>query len=782
MINLLKYRLEARGVNMTSNILNIITVLKEEHSEELIHFRELPSHPPKITSIPEFLHPRIRQWLKDQDLTLYSHQRKALDLLGKGKNVIITTPTASGKSLVYQIATFNAILENSQATALYLSPLKALSRDQERTLKTIDNTLKTRAYPATYDGDTPPTIKRQIRNFSKIILSNPHAMHQYLDWHQKWQRFYKNLRYIIIDETHAYRGITGSGVAHLLRRIRRIARHYGSSPQFILMSATLGNSLEFAEKLVGLPFVEVKESGAPMPTRHFIIWNPRIIDQKVGLRSSAFMDSARLLAKLVEKEVQTLLFVDSRKMTELIASWTKEILTKRYPTNITERIAAYRAGYLPEDRRRLEQAIKNKKLLGITATSALELGIDVGTLDAVILVGYPGSIMQTWQRIGRSGRKQQDALVCLVCHNNPLDQYIARQPDLLFQNDLERAVINLNNPLILRGHLLCAAKELPLTTKDFEQFWPEVYHPLEVLTELEREKLLKKIKNDQWTFNGNFRPSSEFSIQGMLPSYRLVVGNRLLEILDEQQAHEQAFPEAIYLHQGEQFLIEHVHHEKRIIRAKPVRVDYYTEIIKSTDIHIMRELLRTRLGSLKLFLGEAEVLHEYPGYFKKQYDQIISTERKALASRSFETEALWFEPFETINHRWWELFTRQDHAAAGLHAAEHAIIHIFPTFSLCDKNDIGGVSYLSHALTGNATIFLYEGHQGGTGLLRDAMMQFKALVSRALELVMECPCKSKTGCPACIQDKHCGNDNFYLLKDPGIEVLSWLDFQLNNVN
>ncbi len=767
---------------MTDDIATLVQQLKDQHPKEVVHLQELPPKPPRIASIPTFLHSHIKQWLEKQHITLYSHQVEALQSLIEGKHIIITTPTASGKSLIYQLAVFNTILLEPQATALYLSPLKALSRDQEQALKELDLILKARAYPATYDGDTPPTVKRQIRTFSKIILSNPHAMHQYLDWHSKWQRFFKHLRFVILDEVHAYRGVFGSGVAHLLRRIRRIARYYGSNPQFILMSATLGNSLEFAEKLVGVSFTEIKESGAPVSRRQFIIWNPRIIDEARGLRSSTFMDASRLLAKLVEHEIQTLLFVDSRKMTELIASWTKEILAKTNLRKITDKIGSYRAGYLPEDRRSLEQKIKAKDLLGITTTSALELGIDVGSLDAVILVGYPGSIIQFWQRIGRAGRKQREAIICLTCHNNPLDQYIARHPEHLFNHDPERAVINVNNPLILRGHLLCAAKELPLQEEDFIEFWKEIKDHHEILKELEQKNLLIQTPHGRWKFCGSFRPASTFTIQGMLPSYRLIAGKKVLEILDEQQAHEQAFPNAIYLHQGDQYQILYVDHMKRIIKAKPVSVDYYTEIIKTTDIYILNETRTTRQGQLTIHFGKTEVFHDYPGYFKKQHDRVVTTERTHLGSRSFETESLWFEPFEPMNHRWWEIFDDQQYMAAGLHAAEHAIIHVFPTFSLCDRNDLGGVSYHSYTSTGNPTIFLYEGHQGGTGLLREAMSQFKELISRSLELLLECPCKSKSGCPACIQDKHCGNENFYLLKDAGIEILSWLETQVKHGN
>ncbi len=762
----------------SSKLKTIIQQLKEHHPDEIVLVKELPPNQAKTGDVPSYLHPKIRKWLKKEHIYLYEHQIETLSLLIEGKNVIITTPTASGKSLSYQLVIFNEFLTNPKSTALYLSPLKALSRDQEGVLRRLDSIFNTKAYPATYDGDTSPRDKRRIRIFSKIILSNPHAMHQYLDWHPKWRRFFSNLKYIILDEAHAYRGVFGSGVAHLMRRIRRILHHYGATPRFVLLSATLGNAREFAEKLMGLPFVEVSKNGAPTSRRYFLIWNPKLIDKELGLRNSTFMDASRILATLTKRKIQTLLFVDSRKMTELIANWSKELIIKEGLAEAADTISAYRAGYLPKDRRQLEQRIKDGSLIGITTTSALELGIDIGSLDAVVLVGYPGSIMQTWQRIGRAGRQQQDALVFLVCHNNPLDQYIARHPEHLFSHPPENAVLNLENPFIMTGHLLCASKEMPLSLEELEMFWPELTNPLEIMQDLEARGLVKQVSPNTWMFSGDFRPSSYFTIKGMLPSYFLKINGRTIEVLDERQAFEQAFVDSVYIHQGEQYFVEQVDHSRRTIMARPTSVDYYTEIIKHTDVHILDEIKSARLGPLIVWLGKTEVIHKYPGYLKKKYDQVLSVEKTSLPSRSFETEALWIEPFRSINHRWWELFPQQHYMAAGLHAAEHALIHVFPILSLCDVSDIGGVSYPTYPFSGNPTIFLYEGHQGGTGLLREALNRFSELVSRALELVLECPCTSRNGCPACIQDRHCGNDNFYLLKEAGIEVLSWLEAQL----
>ena len=417
---------------MEDTVEHFVKELKNMFLEQIATIKELEEAAPVYKQLHRDFSAGVQQYLMHHKIRLYSHQIEALEYLDQGKNVIITTPTASGKSLVYLIAMFEEFVRDSQATALYLSPLKALARDQLVKMEEWDRITGAKAFPAVYDGDTSPQEKQKIRSKSRLILSNPYAFHQYLDWHTKWRRIFSHLKFIVIDEAHVYRGIFGSGFAHFIRRLRRILHFYRSEPQFILVSATLGNSRLFAEKLVGLPFVEVDKSGAPQSKRIVTIWNPKIINKQLGTRVSAFVDASRLLAELVKRHLQTLVFVDSRKMAELLALWTRERLSTDGEQQLAEKITAYRAGYLPQDRRKLEVMIRLKQVLGITATSALELGIDIGSLDSVMLVGYPGSIVQTWQRIGRAGRQHQNALIFLVCHNNPLDQYIAKHPEHIF--------------------------------------------------------------------------------------------------------------------------------------------------------------------------------------------------------------------------------------------------------------------------------------------------------------------------------------------------------------
>ncbi|MEJ2281885.1 MAG: DEAD/DEAH box helicase, partial [Candidatus Bathyarchaeota archaeon] len=549
---------------------------RESYKKQIVHLEKIPSQEAVYGKLDKPLPKVIQNFLVNNRIQLYSHQTEAINKIREGKNVVIVTPTASGKTLAFNIPVFEALFKDNKSTALYLYPTKALTNDQLKVLIKIEKETAIKANPNIYDGDTPRNLRAEIRSNSKIILSNPYGLHQYLPWHYKWRNFLQNLKFIVIDEGHVYRGVFGSNVAMLLRRLMRICNYYNSNPQIILSSATIANPSEHSKKLTGKEFDVVSNDGAPNGGKFFVFWNPPFIDDDKTIRRSTHQETKDLLALNIIKKFQTLCFTTSRKMAELITRWAREELRKRSP-KYTQLITAYRAGYLPNERREIENCLKNKKLFGVVSTNALELGIDIGSLDSVIISGYPGTIISTWQQAGRAGRSNTNSLVTLVAFQNPLDQYYMKHPQDFFGKPHEEAIIDLHNRYISLGHLMCASSELPITEKDVEYF-PKLFD--ESISALEDQHLVRKTTRG-WVYSGTARPTEVVSLNDISGNTVTVTCNGvLLETLALTKAYQEVHQGAVLLHQGETYISEELNLKNLTAKVRQENVDYYTEALK----------------------------------------------------------------------------------------------------------------------------------------------------------------------------------------------------------
>lgn len=702
----------------------------------------------------------LSEFLKEKQIRLYSHQCEAIDHLRHGRNVIITTPTASGKTLAFNLPVFEMMELNPSARALYLYPTKALSNDQLSTLEQLDRITGIGVRPAIYDGDTPQSKRAAIRDNARIVISNPHELHNVLSWHAKWRPFLSGLRYIVIDEAHRYRGVFGSHVALLIRRLLRVCLYYGSRPQIILSTATIANPVDFAGNLTGLPFELVERDGSPHGRKNFVLYNP--FYNGIGERS-AHQETKDLLLSCVKENLQTLCFTGSRKMAELITLWSRED-ARHSSSMLAESISAYRAGYLPEERRILEQQLKQGLMKGIVSTNALELGIDIGTLDAVILSGFPGTMMSTRQQAGRAGRNGTDSLAILIAMANPLDQYFMNHPDRFFSRSHEHAIVDTQNSYIVSGHLLCAAAELPLNDTTDTRFFGESIAPL--LADLATHDLVRKTARG-WVYSGRGRAAEAVPLDGIPgPTFRIMHKGKLLETMDQGQAFREAHKGAIMIHQGATYIVNEMDLDTRTIRVSETDVDYYTQPIKNVSLVIIDKTSNCQIEEMKCAFGDVEVTETITGYKIKRGDTIIGIEQLLLPPITFRTKAFWIVPPERIGQ---EIVVRGFDFAGGLHGAEHAIIALMPLHVLCDRWDIGGLSSALFGETGEPAIFVYDAYEGGIGLAEKAYDELPGLLGSAHELVRDCTCEK--GCPSCIFSPKCGNDNQPLDKKATIYIL-----------
>jgi len=728
------------------------------YSSQIVHIEHIPPRNADCAGLDEPLVASLQDCLKEHGISsLYTHQAEAVNNARQGRNVMVATSNASGKSLCYYIAVLQALLTEPTSCALCLFPTKALAQDQLRGLRELfcPGLFKAEEF-ATFDGDTPQVERARIRKRARIILTNPDMLHLgILPNHQSWSRLLRSLRYVVIDEAHTYRGVFGSHVACVLRRLRRLCKLYGSNPRFICCSATIANPGEHAERLTGLAFTVVDNDGSPHGGKDFIFWEPPIIDEVRSVRRSANSEATNLFTELVSQYIRTLTFARTRRLTELIYTYSRERLAEVNPS-LVERIKAYRAGYLPEERRQIEQELFSGQLLGAVATVALELGIDIGDLEATVLTGYPGSIASTWQQAGRSGRGRGGSLSFLIGLDNPLDQYFMRHPDFFFQKSFENALVNPDNPYILRAHLLCAAWELPLTGGD-ENFFGALFG--QGRTELEGQGMLRERRNRWYLSPSIAYPAQAINIRSTSGENFAVIDastGSLLETVEASVAFFQIHPGAIYLHQGESYLVTGLDLAGRTAHAVPTTASYYTQTKEIEDLRIVKQTRDKSCGPVKVYLGEVEVTNTVVGFKKKAQftEEVIGEEPLDLPPQHFPTVALWFDlPSETVAR----LDKEQLDFAGGLHAAEHAAIAILPLFALCDRSDIGGVSTPLHPDTGRAQIFIYDAYPGGIGIAERGFDLVEELWQATLKTITECPCQE--GCPSCIQSPKCGNNN-----------------------
>lgn len=688
---------------------------------------------------------RLASLLKEMGVTaLYSHQQAAISEIRAGRHVVVATPTSSGKTLVYNLPVLDRIMDDPAARALYLFPLKALAQDQLRAFNEAAAACYGHAPTAAiYDGDTSAWRRKKIREQPpNVILTNPEMLHLgFLPHHDKWAEFFSNLRYVIIDEVHTYRGVLGSHMAQVLRRFRRICAEYGANPVFIFSSATIANPAELAANLTGLDVCAITETGAPEGHRHLVFINP--VD---GPPHTAIL----LLKAALHRRLRTIVYSQSRKMTELIAMWAG---SGKGP--FADRISAYRAGFLAEERRQIEAQLMSGELLAVISTSALELGIDIGDLDLCILVGYPGTVMATRQRGGRVGRSGRDSAVILIGGEDALDQYILRHADEFIAREPETAMVNPDNAEILAKHLVCAAAEMPLALDDPMYDRPAVRQCLE---KLENKGELLCSADGGIYYSARKAPHRYIDLRGSGSRFNIIDGpsGENMGEVDGFRAFRETHPGAIYLHHGETWRVDRLDPETCTVTVSRANPHYYTRVRSNKQTEILEVYDQKTVGATRVFFGRLKVTDQVTGYEKLQIRdrKRINVLPLDLPPQMFETEGFWFTIPEAVQKA---AEAEQMHFMGGIHASEHAAIGISPLFMLCDRNDLGGISIPFHPQVGSAAVFVYDAFPGGIGLCRSAFEKAELLLSETLEIISDCPCE--TGCPACVHSPKCGSGN-----------------------
>ncbi len=728
----------------------------------LAHLEVLEAREPEVEPLPD-LPDALSRRLSLMGLDgLYPHQRRALDLLDRGANVIVATGTSSGKTLVYNLAFARAALADEKRTALYLFPTKALARDQLRQVREL-KLPQLRA--AVYDGDTPQPERPLIRRNANLVMTNPDMLHaSMLPGHGRWADFFLRLSLVVVDEAHVARGVFGSHVAMVLRRLRRLVAHYGGQPQWVLASATIGNPTELAERLVGLPFEEVSDDASPRGEKLFVLWNPPLVDEELGLRRSAVSETSWLLRRLVEAEARTITFCRTRRSAELVAEFARRDL----PALLKRRVKAYRAGYLPEERRELERTLTSGEFLGVAATNALELGIDVGSLDAALLAGYPGTRASMWQQAGRAGRRGGPSLAMLVAQDDPLDQYLMQHPEDLFEKPPEAAVIDPANPYVVGPHLACAAREQPLAEEELPIFGEAAGAAL--ADRLERGELFWR--RGLLHHRGRESPHRLVDIRSASGALFAIVDGEtgaLLGTVDESRAYHHVHPGAIYLHQGEQYEVVELDLHARAAVVTKSQAEYYTQPRHTTDLEVLRSIEEDEIGDVPAFFGDVRVTRQVVGFQRKlaSTQEVIDEVPLALPEQTLTTRALWWLLPKPLLAR---ARISAEMLPGTAHAAEHAAIGLLPLVATCDRWDIGGLSTPLHPDTGAATIFIYDGYPGGAGIAERGHRSERRLLEATFEAVRNCPCVR--GCPSCIQSPKCGNGNEPLDKQGAVALLA----------
>ena len=749
------------------------------YRENIAHIETIPAKEASFRKVDN-LNERIVDYLDSKNVKLYEHQAETYEAIKDGENVIITTPTASGKTLAFNLPIMETMIEDKDATALYIYPAKALSNDQLHVLEGMEEELSIKIRPRTYDGDTPREDKRGIREKSRIVLTNPYQLHLILSWHHQWSRFYKNLRYIVIDESHYYRGVFGSNVAFLIKRLKRIANFYGSYPQFILSSATLANPLELANRLTGEDFKLVDNDTSPSGEKDFILYNPfkNYVRKKINTQNapSVHMETENIFMYMMLKNIQTLCFTVSRKTTELIAMWAKKDMTQ-VKGKLAHRIAAYRAGYQAQERREIEEGLKSGKYLGVTCTNALELGINIGSLDAVIISGYPGTMISTWQQAGRAGRSNQKSLAVLIAFENQLDQYFMNNPKFFFDKPHENAIIDLKNPILQEAHLLCAAKELPLQRGEAEKYFGISQN---VIDGMVAKKDLHENHRGDFIYPYDDSPALDHSLdQISSEEFKVMNNGKLLETMERSQVYREAHEGAILINKGDTYVVNDVNLKSGYVNVSKEVVDYHTMVLNQTDISIRKKLSKTKYGDLTIHFGELTVSEDYFKYKKMHFSKAIGTYPLELPPLKFNTKGLWFTIPKRVQDTLEDMFPNEEEVfAGGLHGAEHALIGLFPLHTMCDRFDIGGLSTNYHEDTQEATIFIYDGYEGGIGICEKAVDVFVELLNSTIDMLNNCQCQS--GCPACIYSPKCGNDNKPLHKNATKYILEFMSKLISN--
>nr|WP_231713131.1 DEAD/DEAH box helicase [Arthrobacter sp. zg-Y769] len=747
-----------------------------------MHVHQIPARRAVTAPWPQWAHPDVvaayqRRGIQEP----WAHQMEAAEAAHGGQHTIIATGTASGKSLAYQLPVLDAIhrtslddratLEPSGAVALYLAPTKALAADQLAAVKSLQ--LPT-VRAETYDGDTDTGARRWIRDHANLVLANPDMLHfGVLPNHAWWARFFRRLKYVIIDEAHSYRGVFGSNVANLMRRLRRICRYYGANPVFIGASATSAEPADSFSRLIGAPVTAVTQDRSPHGSTTVALWEPQLTELKGenGARSrrTVVAETADLLANLVVAQVRTIAFIKSRRGAETIATITRRLLDEVHPS-LPDRVAAYRSGYLPEERRELERGLRSGELLGIASTSALELGIDISGLDAVLVAGWPGTRASLFQQIGRAGRSGQDALAAFVASDDPLDTYLVHHPEAIFDISVEATVFDPSNPYVLGPHLCAAAAELPITPDERELFGPTAGGLLEQL--VDQGYLRRRPSGWFWT-----HPESAASMVnlraaggGPINIVETETGT-LLGTMDSPQAQYQAHTGAIYVHQGQTFLVDELNEADHCAMVTRTNPEFYTQARDITQVEVLETDRTSEWNGIQVCFGTVKVTTQVVSYQRKALisNEILGEEPLELEAKELFTKAVWFVIDE-------KFLVSAGLAPAdfpgSLHAAEHASIGMLPLVATSDRWDIGGVSTALHADTEKPTIFVYDGHPGGAGFAERGYEAARIWLAATRDAIRACECDG--GCPSCVQSPKCGNKNNPLDKKGAVTLLNVL--------
>jgi DEAD/DEAH box helicase domain-containing protein len=726
-------------------------------AEELAHLATEPARAAQTAPLPSDLHPRVLEALARTGIEeLYLHQAEAHALARGGGNLIVTTGTASGKTLAFNLPVLDALAADPHTRALYLYPTKALAQDQARTLATL-------AVPgvraAIYDGDTPTTERRRIREWANVVLTNPDMLHVgILPRHDLWGDVLHNLRYVVVDEAHVYRGVFGSHVGNVLRRLRRLARIYGADPQFLLASATIANPGDLALSLVGAEAAVVADDAAPRAERTIALWNPPLLDVELGLRASTLGEASRLLAAMVERDLRTICFAKSRRAAELIHRFAAD----RVGAETAKRLAPYRAGYTTQQRREIERRLVEGDLLGVSATDALELGIDIGLLDCAISVGFPGTMASLRQQWGRAGRRGH-GLAILVASEDALDQYFMREPETLLGRRVETAILDHANPRVLDGHVAAAAFEAPLDDADRATLGDGA---------LERAPHVPELRQTPrgWVWAGKDSPAARTPLRSTSPDAFVVIDGSTGDVIglaERERAYSTVHEGAVYLHLGRQYLVRELDLQARRAIVEPFTGDWYTQVRKETETAVEHALRVERRLGLELSFGAVSVTEHVVAYQRKAIadGSTLDLVPLELPPTTFDTEAVWFVP----RPHQLEGLEAMPLLLSSLHAAEHSLIALLPLWAMCDRWDIGGLSTNMHQDTGAPTVFVYDGHAGGVGIGERGFDQFEGWVADTARMLEGCPCEH--GCPSCVQSPKCGNLNELLDKAGALTLL-----------
>ena len=746
-------------------------------ADRLIHLEHLPARAATTADWPDWLDDQVRQALEVHGVsTPWVHQVQAANIAYGGDHVVISTGTASGKSIAYLMPALTSALAGTRAmngrdaTVLYISPTKALAHDQLNRIRSFDLP-SLRA--AAYDGDTPREERSWVRAHASYVVTNPDLVHRsMLPGHEMWKSFLRKLTYVIVDECHVYRGVFGSHTANVIRRLRRIARHYGADPTFVCSSATIADPAGTAERLTGLPVTAVTTDCSPRGATSFALWEPPMVGDA---RRSAIAETADLLADLVVDGASTLAFARSRRAAEVIAVATREHLDDVDPS-LRGQVAAYRGGYLPDERRELESALRDGRLRALATTNALELGIDITGLDAVLMCGWPGTRAALWQQAGRAGRGTKDALAVLVARDDPLDTYLVHHPSAIFGASVEASVCDPGNPYVLGPHLCAAAAELPLVADDLAMFALDTSRPDSVRTVLdglvEQGDLRRRPSGWFWTRRDRAADLADLRGTGE-PSVRIVEGStgRLLGTVDAGAAHSSVHPGAVYLHQGLTYLVGALDLDANDALVEPVTVDYSTQAREISDLRIVRTDAAQQWGRGTLAHGSVDVTSQVVSFLRRREisGEVIDETPLELPPRQLTTHAVWW----TVSPgQLEEAGLSAPDVPGAAHAAEHASIGLLPLFASCDRWDIGGVSTSMHPDTGRVTVVVYDGQPGGAGFAERGFSAARGWLAATRDLIAECPCKD--GCPSCVQSPKCGNGNEPLEKYGAIRLLTAL--------